>query len=249
MTCIRIVEVLPTPADLFHAAAEEFVRVGHAAIAERGRFTVALSGGSTPRSLYSLLAKDYADFAWSRTFLFFGDERHVPPDHPDSNYRMVNEALLTRRSRFLPATSIACPRRIPMPLPLLRNTKKRCAHFFKLSARVNFPHFDLILLGLGPDGHTASLFPDSDGIEGAIAAGDRQLGGEIQDSPHHLHASRAEPRGRRNVPQPAEPTRPTWCTRSSRESRLHPIPRNRSNRTGSWCGCWTKPQPQSCNQH
>src|SRR5882672_2388774 len=96
MTCIRIVEVLPTPADLFHAAAEEFVRLGRAAIAEHGRFTVALSGGSTPRSLYSLLAKDHADFAWNQTFLFFGDERHVPPGHPESNYRMVKESLLTK---------------------------------------------------------------------------------------------------------------------------------------------------------
>jgi 6-phosphogluconolactonase len=163
MTCIRIVEVLPTPADLFHAAAEEFVRLGRAAIAERGRFTVALSGGSTPRSLYSLLAKDYAEFSWDKTFLFFGDERHVPPDHPDSNYRMVNEALLAKVP--VPAGNV---HRVAAENPdagaaaLAYETTLR--ELFKL-APGEFPHFDLILLGLGPDGHTASLFPDSEGLK------------------------------------------------------------------------------------
>ena len=162
MPCIRIVEALPTAADLFHAAAEEFVRVGQAAIAERGRFTVALSGGSTPRSLYSLLAKDYSDFSWSRTLLFFGDERRVPPDHSDSNYRMVKEALLNTvpipdgnvyrvRAEMSDAAAAAL------------EYEESLRSVFKLQPG-EFPRFDLILLGLGPDGHTASLFPDSDGL-------------------------------------------------------------------------------------
>ncbi|HEX9109907.1 MAG TPA: 6-phosphogluconolactonase, partial [Terriglobales bacterium] len=100
----RTIQILPAPANLFHAAAEEFVRVGNLAIAARGRFTVALSGGSTPKSLYSLLATEHATFNWDHTFLFFGDERHVPPDHPDSNYRMVHEALLTKIS--IPAENV-----------------------------------------------------------------------------------------------------------------------------------------------
>src|SRR5271155_3552350 len=89
----RTIEVLATAPDLFHAAAEEFVSLGRTAIGAQGRFTVALSGGSTPKALYSLLA---ANFAWDRVFLFFGDERHVPPTDAESNYRMVNESLLTQ---------------------------------------------------------------------------------------------------------------------------------------------------------
>ena len=73
----RTIEVVANAADLFHTAAEEFVRVGRTAIGAQGRFTVALSGGSTPKALYSLLATNYTSFAWNRTFLFFGDERHV----------------------------------------------------------------------------------------------------------------------------------------------------------------------------
>jgi 6-phosphogluconolactonase len=163
MTCIRIVEVLPTPDGLFRASAEEFVRVGRGAIAERGRFTVALSGGSTPRSLYSLLAKEHADFDWNRTFLFFGDERHVPPDHAESNYRMVNEALLSKVR--IPAGNVyRVAAENPDPSAVASNYEEKLRAFFKLSSG-EFPHFDLILLGLGPDGHTASLFPDSAGLK------------------------------------------------------------------------------------
>jgi 6-phosphogluconolactonase len=163
MPCIRIVEVLPTPADLFHAAAEEFVRVGRAAIAEHGRFTVALSGGSTPRGLYSLLAKDHANFFWRDTFLFFGDERHVPPDHPDSNYRMVNEALLSKVP--IPAGNVyRVLSENPNAARAAAEYEEELRSFFKLRSG-QFPRFDLILLGLGPDGHTASLFPDSDGLK------------------------------------------------------------------------------------
>jgi 6-phosphogluconolactonase len=163
MPCIRIVEVLPTPAHLFHAAAEEFVRVGRAAIAKHDRFTVALSGGSTPRVLYSLLAKDHADFSWNKTFLFFSDERHVPPDHPDSNYRMVNEALLTKAP--IPAGNVYRVRaELPDASAGAADYEEKLRGLFKLRPG-DFPRFDLILLGLGPDGHTASLFPDSDGLK------------------------------------------------------------------------------------
>jgi len=163
MTCIRIVEVLPKPADLVHAAAEEFVRVGRAAIAKNGRFTVALSGGSTPRGLYSLIAKDHANFAWNKTSLFFGDERHVPPDHPDSNYRMVNEALLSKVP--IPAGNVyRVLAENPNAAAAAADYEEKVRGFFKLQPG-KFPRFDLVLLGLGPDGHTASLFPDSDGLK------------------------------------------------------------------------------------
>ncbi|HUM04494.1 MAG TPA: 6-phosphogluconolactonase [Terriglobales bacterium] len=162
-SCIRIVRTLPTPADLFRGAADEFVRLGRELIAKRGRFVVALSGGSTPRTLYSLLAKDYADFSWSRTFLFFGDERHVPPDHPDSNYRMVNEALLSKIS--IPTGNVfRVQAEIPDATAVAANYEAAVRQFFRLQAG-EFPVFDLVLLGLGGDGHTASIFPDSDGLK------------------------------------------------------------------------------------
>src|SRR5262249_58921251 len=83
-------------AALCRAAADEFNRCARAAIAERGRFAVALSGGNTPRSVYSLLGQEYSALPWEKTFIFFGDERHVPPDDPESNYRMASESLLTK---------------------------------------------------------------------------------------------------------------------------------------------------------
>ena len=154
---------LPSPADLFRAAADEFVRVGRDAITARGRFTVALSGGSTPRALYSLLARDHADFPWDKTFLFFGDERHVPPDHADSNYRMVQESLLSRIS--IPAQNVFRVGAENADAALAaQGYEQKVQAFFSLSPR-QFPRFDLVLLGLGPDGHTASLFPESDGLK------------------------------------------------------------------------------------
>jgi 6-phosphogluconolactonase len=156
------IQILATPADLFHAAAEEFIRVGRVAIGGQGRFTVALSGGSTPRGLHAVLAKDHADFAWNRTHIFFSDERHVPPDHPDSNYGMANETLLTKAT--IPAENV---HRVRTENSDAAKTAVQydadIRSFFELRAG-EFPRFDLILLGLGPDGHTASLFPGSEGL-------------------------------------------------------------------------------------
>ena len=159
MPSTRTIEVLATAADLFHAAAEEFVRVARAAIGAQGRFTVALSGGSTPKALYSLLATNYAGFAWNRVFLFFGDERHVPPTDPESNYRMVNESLLTKIA--IPAENVfRVPAENPDAAAAAAEYEAQLRRFFELKSG-EFPRFDLILLGMGPDGHTASLFPDS----------------------------------------------------------------------------------------
>ncbi len=171
----RSIEVLPTAADLFHAAAEEFVRAARAAIGAQGRFTVALSGGSTPRALYSLLAANYAGFAWNRVFLFFGDERHVPPTDPDSNYRMVKESLLTKIA--IPAENVfRVPAENPDAAAAASDYEAQLRRFFGLRPEIRpevrtedrpgeFPRFDLILLGMGPDGHTASLFPDSPALD------------------------------------------------------------------------------------
>src|ERR1035441_7504935 len=163
MPSTRTIEVLPTAADLFHAAAEEFVSVGRAAIGAQGRFSVALSGVSTPKALYSLLAANYANFAWNRVFLFFGDERHVPPTDPESNYRMVNEALLAKID--IPTENVF---RVAAEKPdapaAASDYESQIRRFFELKP-IEFPRFDLILLGVGPDGHTASLFPDSEALE------------------------------------------------------------------------------------
>jgi 6-phosphogluconolactonase len=162
MPSTRTIEVVPTAADLFHTAAEEFVSAGRAAIGAQGRFTVALSGGSTPKALYSLLAANYANFAWNRVFLFFGDERHVPPTHPESNYRMVNEALLTKIA--IPAENVfRVTGENPDASAAAADYEAQLRRFFALKSG-EFPRFDLILLGVGPDGHTASLFPDSEGL-------------------------------------------------------------------------------------
>ncbi|HTR25014.1 MAG TPA: 6-phosphogluconolactonase [Terriglobales bacterium] len=163
MTPTRSISILPTAADLFHAAAEEFTKAGRQAIGAQGRFTVALSGGSTPKSLYSLLAASYPDFPWARTYLFFGDERHVPPSDAESNYRMVSESLLSKIA--IPAQNVfRVKAENPDAAAAATEYESQLKKFFGLKAN-EFPRFDLILLGMGPDGHTASLFPDSEGLK------------------------------------------------------------------------------------
>jgi 6-phosphogluconolactonase len=159
----RSIEVLATAADLYHAAAEEFLRVARTAIGAQGRFTVALSGGSTPKALYSLLASNYANFAWNRVFMFFGDERHVPPTDPESNYRMVQESLLSKIT-IPPENVFRVPAENPDADAAAADYESQLRKFFELKPN-EFPRFDLILLGMGPDGHTASLFPDSAALE------------------------------------------------------------------------------------
>ncbi len=167
MPSTRSIEVLASAVDLYHAAAEEFVSVGRAAIGAQGRFTVALSGGSTPKALYSLLASNYANFAWNRIFLFFGDERHVPPTDPESNYRMVQESLLSKIT--IPAENVfRVPAENPDAAAAASDYEGQIRRFFEIKAGIrkeDFPRFDLILLGMGPDGHTASLFPDSAALD------------------------------------------------------------------------------------
>src|SRR5438132_14337837 len=87
--------VLPAPPSLFRHAADEFVQAARSAVKERGSFSVVLSGGSTPKGLYSLLATE-PDVPWPLIKFYWGDERHVAPDHPDSNYGMARDALLSK---------------------------------------------------------------------------------------------------------------------------------------------------------
>ena len=151
------IRILNTPADLFQAAADEFAALAAQAVQSHGRFTVALSGGSTPKSLYSLLASgSIPNIPWDKIFFFFGDERFVPPDHPDSNYRMVHETGLF--SKVFNDQVFRVPTEEKDADIAARDYEQTIQKFFNLKPG-EFPRFDLILLGLGPDGHTASLFP------------------------------------------------------------------------------------------
>ncbi len=163
MASTRSILVFPSAAELSRAAAEEFIRVGRDAIGAQGRFSVALSGGSTPKAVYSLLASKYVDFAWNRVFLFFGDERHVPPTDPESNYRMVSETLLSKIA--IPSENVyRVAAENPDAAAAALDYEAQLRRFFSLKSG-EFPRFDLVLLGMGPDGHTASLFPGSPALD------------------------------------------------------------------------------------
>jgi 6-phosphogluconolactonase len=160
----REIRKLTTPQDLFHAAAEEFIRAASEAVEKRGRFAVALAGGSTPKSLYALLAANASSsLPWSQMFFFFGDERHVPPDHPDSNYRMANESLFSK-APIPPGNVFRMPTENPDADAVAAAYEQTLRNFFSAKPG-EFPSFDLILLGMGPDGHTASLFPETAALE------------------------------------------------------------------------------------
>jgi 6-phosphogluconolactonase len=155
---------LTTPQDLFQAAAEEVIRAATSAVAQRGRFAIALSGGSTPKNLYTLIAANAsANLPWDRMFFFWGDERHVPPDNPDSNYRMAKETLLSKVA-IPPANIFPVPAENPDASAAAEAYEQTLRKFFALAPR-EFPRFDLILLGMGPDGHTASLFPETAALQ------------------------------------------------------------------------------------
>ena len=142
------------------AAARAFVRCAIEAITDRGRFTVALSGGSTPRRLFQLLADPpYREtLDWSKVELFWGDERCLPPDHADSNYRTANETLL-QRVPIPPERVHRMPADRPDRDTAAHDHQNEIAKVFGVDPAGPPPVFDLVLLGMGPDGHTASLFP------------------------------------------------------------------------------------------
>jgi 6-phosphogluconolactonase len=155
---------LTTPQDLFQAAADEVIRAATDAVAQRGRFTIALSGGSTPKNLYTLIAANAsANLPWDRMFFFWGDERHVPPDDPDSNYRMAKESFLSKVA-IPPGNIFPVPAENPDASAAAETYEQTLRTFFAL-APGEFPRFDLILLGMGPDGHTASLFPETAALQ------------------------------------------------------------------------------------
>ncbi len=145
--------------ELPEAAAQIFVEEARRRIDESGRFAVALAGGSTPRMAYEMLAREYGgpeDLDWGRVHAFFGDERAVPPDHEDSNYRMAQEALLSR----VPVGSVHRMRGEMDPRQAAALYEKELEDFFG-----GPPVLDLVLLGIGEDGHTASLFPRTPALD------------------------------------------------------------------------------------
>lgn len=149
--------ICPDLEALSRAAAQNFAARARAAIQTTGGFPVALAGGSTPRATYKLLAEDYRySLDWSRIHIFFGDERCVPPDHPGSNYRMAYETLISH-------VAVGSIHRMRGELP-----PEEAAAAYETELRDffgNTPRFSLILLGLGEDGHTASLFPHTSALD------------------------------------------------------------------------------------
>lgn len=165
-----VIKIYADANELAQAAAHHFAGLADRHIAESGRFTVALSGGSTPKQMFSILAeKPFAETVpWASIYLFWADERCVPPDHPDSNYRVANEMLLSKVS--LPRENIF---RILAEDEdherAAKNYSETIRQFFHLdiatSGTIDLPGFDLIFLGMGPDGHTASLFPRTEALQ------------------------------------------------------------------------------------
>ena len=157
------IQIFDDPEDVARAAAARIVEIADAATRARGTFSIALAGGSTPKRVYQLLASDdYRDkIAWSAVHVFFGDERSVPPDHADSNYRMANEAMLAQ---------------VPIPTPNVHRIDgvgdvAANASLYEDELRgyfggdASWPRFDLVMLGMGDDGHTASLFPGTTALK------------------------------------------------------------------------------------
>ena len=154
------VEVLPSMAALIERALELVLAQMHSSISARGQCTIALSGGSTPKPLYEAIAS--VDLPWEKIHVFWGDERYVPPDHPDSNQGMARRAWLDRVN--IPAANIH-----PMPTdagdPAVDAAKHEAElrEFFQTPPGEQ-PALDIILLGMGDDGHTASLFPHTEAL-------------------------------------------------------------------------------------
>jgi 6-phosphogluconolactonase len=161
---------------LARAVADLFARTADVAVAGRGDFHVALSGGNTPRTAYELLAEEPLrdEIPWANVFVYFGDERCVPPANEQSNYRMAEEAFLSS---------------VPIPQANVHRIAGEvdpghAANEYASLLRADFgnvPQFDLVMLGLGPDGHTASLFPgtppetDTDSLVRAVYAQSQEM--------------------------------------------------------------------------
>ena len=166
MTTNREIRILADANNIAQTAAAEFLDAARDAVREKDSFAVALAGGSTPKALYGLLVNNpllQAKVPWSKIQFFFGDERHVPPDNPESNFRMANEAMLDKTPMD--------PKQVHRIKAEKRNAAQAAEEYeqelrasFKLQAD-QLPRFDFVLLGMGPEGHTASLFPGTKALK------------------------------------------------------------------------------------
>lgn len=157
---IKNVEVLTDKTALVQRSLQLVLEKCHQAIAERGMFTLALSGGSTPKPLYEAIATQ--DLPWDKVQVFWGDERYVPPDHPDSNEGMARKAWLDQVP--IPAANIhAMPTDDADPAVSAQRYERTLQEVFQTQAEL--PALDVILLGMGDDGHTASLFPHTEALQ------------------------------------------------------------------------------------
>ncbi|HXG85080.1 MAG TPA: 6-phosphogluconolactonase [Pyrinomonadaceae bacterium] len=150
--------------ELNKLAATKFIFIARDAIKRKGKFSVALAGGSTPKSLYRLLTteKFHALVDWTKVFFFFGDERNVLPTDEESNFKMANESLL-KPLNILTENIFRWQTELVNPQEIAEDYEEKIKEFFNLSEN-EFPRFDLILLGMGDDGHTASLFPRTEAL-------------------------------------------------------------------------------------
>lgn len=159
-----MIKIFPDVEKLNEYAAGKFVEIAAAAIKERGKFSVALSGGSTPKALHKLLAGDNFKrvIDWQDIFFFFGDERNVAPDDAESNFRMAKETLFDplniREDKIFRWQTELMDAKV-----IVENYRLKLRNFFELTEET-LPRFDLILLGMGDDGHTASLFPNTEAL-------------------------------------------------------------------------------------
>ncbi len=157
----KIIEVLPDVKALAQRSLDLVRDKIQASIAQRGFCTLVLAGGSTPKSLYEALA--FLDLPWDKIHVFWGDERYVPANHPDSNQQMARRAWLDLVD--MPGVNIhPMPTSSPDPAQAAQAYEQQLIEFFQVSAG-EFPTFDIILLGMGDDGHTASLFPHTDALQ------------------------------------------------------------------------------------
>jgi len=149
---------LPDAESIAREAARLWLEIARDAVSQRGSFSIALSGGATPRRLYELMASApaNAEAPWSQTFVFWGDERRVAPGHDDSNYRLAKDALLDRVP--VPSNQIFPMQGLGLAGSATRDYDSKLLKHFGLQTG-EWPRFDLILLGMGSDGHIASIFP------------------------------------------------------------------------------------------
>ena len=168
----REIRILADGAAIAKRAAREFVQAAASAVREKNAFNVALAGGSTPKALYSLLVNDPAlrsQIPWDKIHLFFGDERHVASDHPDSNFRMATEAMISK-SPLKPEQVTRIKGEYPDTQQAALEYEQALREYFKLKAG-EYPRFDLLFAGMGNEGHTLSLFPGTKALhaDGRIA--------------------------------------------------------------------------------